>query len=283
MLDQTVKALVSIWNRPNSFAAEHFLCSGTLIDASTVLTVAHVCSESTPLWISVYGTPNSYPVTQSKTHPDLDIALLSFDGALLDICPIQISQVHPTGDLDKKLTLNGYFEGRLQAPQGVRVLAYSEMERHYLMDVKQPIGQSGAAICLMDRLWGVATCHYTDANVHRGCVIAAYQFESWWEGLRKNRRTTQQSEAPLSVLSVEAWEILLITALGIVRTTLNKKPDRRLEAASLLKRLSTDLDCDEAVSRSLIESMKHRRFLTEVSAGRVQMSPLGVEKLIRRH
>ncbi len=82
--------------------------------------------------------------------------------------------------LPRPLTLNGFFEGRLEAAQELSVLNFSDEDRNYVTQLKQPRGQSGSPVCTADgQVWALAVRHYADANTLRGGVIAVHQFAEW--------------------------------------------------------------------------------------------------------
>ena len=81
--------------------------------------------------------------------------------------------------LPRELVLHGYFEGASEAGQLVHPLNFDDAHKQYRLDTKQPEGHSGSALCIGERVWGMAIRHYRDPNIHRGCALAVHQFWDW--------------------------------------------------------------------------------------------------------
>ena len=177
-------ALVTLWKKPNSSAQEDFVCSGVFVAPACVLTAGHALAVAPQLWITAFGFANSSPVIRSVRHESLDAALLFIESVPPDAGFLACDRRLQVDRLPKPLTLDGSFEGRLEAPQVVTVLNFSADDRHYLIEPKQPRGQSGSPICTADgAVWAIAVRHYEDANTQRGGVIAVHQFADWMDPL----------------------------------------------------------------------------------------------------
>ena len=135
------------------------------------------------------GSAHSDPRTRRRRHGSSDIPIWTRRCCSSKACRRSRARCRATGagrsiDLPKPLTLNGSFEGRAEAAQEITVLNFSADDRHYLIEPKQPRGQSGSPVCTSDgAVWAIAVLHYTDANTARGCVIAVHQFAEWLAGL----------------------------------------------------------------------------------------------------
>lgn len=172
-------ALVSFWSSEASMAQEDFVGSGFFIAPGKVLTAAHVVDGSRPLWLRPQaGATQAYAVESGKVckHGSLDVAIVT-----LPVMPDGAFSLRPWrgNPLSKEIALNGFFEGRLEAPHPFTVLAFDSGVQHYLLDGKQPRGHSGSAACVGGEVWGLAVRHYLDPNIHRGCAIALEQVWDW--------------------------------------------------------------------------------------------------------
>jgi len=178
------QSLASFWRHPTDTGQAQFECSGVFVGDGRILTVGHAFDDGAPRWVRPYvdGT-QAYALTAAPDrHPTLDAALARVEtmpggavAAALDLTP-------PGAGLD--FLLSGYFEGRGEAAYPARWLAFDPAERYHLIDTKQPVGYSGSPVACGDRLWGIATSHFTDANVHRGCVVSVAQLcEQWLDKL----------------------------------------------------------------------------------------------------
>ena len=173
-------ALVTLWSKPNSSAQPDFVCSGVFVAPACVLTAAHAVGDAAPVWVSAFGSANSAPPMRVARHPDLDVALLFLESVPPFATALPCDRQRQLDRLPRPLTLNGSFEGRLEAPQVVSVLNFSVDDHQYLIEPKQPRGQSGSPVCTADgAIWAIAVRHYADANTARGGVIAVHQFADW--------------------------------------------------------------------------------------------------------
>lgn len=175
-------ALVSFWNSPDSTDRAHFVGSGFFIAPARVLTAKHLIQGSGGLWLRPEaGAIGVHPVVAGgvTAHEKLDAAVVT-----LEAMPVGATVLRPfLGKTQPdEVRLNGYFEGRREAPHPYGVTRFDEGEAHYLLSSKQPKGQSGSAACIGARVWGMTVRHYDDPNIHRGCAIAIHQL---WEWLRK--------------------------------------------------------------------------------------------------
>ncbi len=197
-------ALVTLWKAPNSSAQADFVCSGVFVAPACVLTAAHAVDDAKTLWVSAFGAPNSWPVIRSERHDQLDVALLSIESVPPDAGVLACDRRQQVDRLPKPLTLNGSFEGRTEAPQEVTVLNFSPEDHHYLIEPKQPRGQSGSPVCTADgAVWAIAVRHYADANTQRGGVIAVHQFADWMDP-RLARLDPMASVSPASSPAADA-------------------------------------------------------------------------------
>ena len=172
-------ALVSFWSSEVSMELKDFVGSGFFIAPGRVLTAAHVVDDPRPLWLRPEaGATQAYAVERSRVckHGSLDVAIVP-----LPVMPAGAFSLRPwTGQgHPREIMLNGFFEGRKEEPHPYTVLSFDSVEQHYLLDSKQPEGQSGSAACVGDRVWGITVCHYIDPNTLRGCAIALSQVWDW--------------------------------------------------------------------------------------------------------
>ncbi|MCM8595750.1 trypsin-like peptidase domain-containing protein [Accumulibacter sp.] len=170
-------ALVSLWRSKDSTALADFVASGFFVAPATVLTARHVLDGGALLWVrAAADATTAYPVLAPLCHSDLDVALLRIEAVPSGSRWLEAnSAAQAPGDL----SLNGFFEGGYENPQKVTALQFDPQARHWLIEPKQPPGHSGSAICSGDRVWGIAVRHYSDPNVHRGCVLGIHQFADW--------------------------------------------------------------------------------------------------------
>lgn len=169
-------ALLSLWRSQDSTRAADFVCSGFFIAPACILTAAHAL-DKTQRWVRPQAdAASSFPITAVDRHRDLDVALVR-----IEVMPAGAISLSPY--LDKKLppilSLQGYFEADPEAVAGVQALNFDSANRHYRLDIKQPEGHSGSALCVAEKVWGMAIRHYADANIHRGCALAVHQFWDW--------------------------------------------------------------------------------------------------------
>ena len=172
-------ALVSFWSSEVSMELKDFVGSGFFIAPGRVLTAAHVVDGSRSLWLRPEaGATQAYAVERSRVckHGSLDVAIVP-----LPVMPAGAFSLRPwTGQgHPREIMLNGFFEGRKEEPHPYTVLSFDSVEQHFLLDSKQPEGQSGSAACVGDRVWGITVCHYIDPNTLRGCAIALSQVWDW--------------------------------------------------------------------------------------------------------
>ncbi len=172
-------ALVSFWSSKASMERGDFVGSGFFIAPGRVLTAAHVVNDPRPLWLRPEaGATQDYAVERVKVckHDSLDVAIVP-----LPVMPAGAFSLRPwTGQgHPQEIMLNGFFEGRKEEPHPYTVLSFDSVEQHFLLDSKQPEGQSGSAACVGDRVWGITVCHYIDPNIARGCAIALSQVWDW--------------------------------------------------------------------------------------------------------
>lgn len=209
-------ALVSIWTRRDSSAAEDFLCSGVFVSDTWILTAKHAAQTGKHIWVSATtGGPNSYPVLERQLHDNLDVALLKVEASPSGSSYLPCNPQVKYEQLNKPITLVGFFEGRLEAAQDLDVLRFAEVDRHYLTGLKQPCGQSGSPVCSGGSIWAIAVRHYVDGNTHRGCVIAVHQFVTWLQTYVQNAVIEEQTVAP------PGWDVVdttfLTEAAAVVR------------------------------------------------------------------
>nr|WP_255435369.1 serine protease [Rhodoferax sp. BLA1] len=209
--------MVSIWTRRDSSAAEDFLCTGVFVSDTWILTAKHAAQTGKNIWASATASgPNSYSVVERQLHDDLDVALLRVEsspaGSSFLPCNAQVRYEQ----LNRPITLVGFFEGRLEAAQDLDILRFAEADRHYLTGLKQPYGQSGSPVCSGGSIWAIAVRHYADGNTHRGCVIAVHQFVTWLQSYVPNAVIEEQTAAP------PGWDVIdptfLQTAAATIRT-----------------------------------------------------------------
>ena len=172
-------ALVSFWSSEVSMELKDFVGSGFFIAPGRVLTAAHVVDDPRPLWLRPEaGATQAYAVERSRVckHGSLDVAIVP-----LPVMPAGAFSLRPWPGQGhpREIMLNGFFEGRKEEPHPYTVLSFDSVEQHYLLDSKQPEGQSGSAACVGDRVWGITVCHYIDPNTLRGCAIALSQVWDW--------------------------------------------------------------------------------------------------------
>lgn len=172
-------ALVSFWSSEVSMELKDFVGSGFFIAPGRVLTAAHVVDDPRPLWLRPEaGAAQAYAVERSRVckHGSLDVAIVP-----LPVMPAGAFSLRPWPGQGhpREIMLNGFFEGRKEEPHPYTVLSFDSVEQHYLLDSKQPEGQSGSAACVGDRVWGITVCHYIDPNTLRGCAIALSQVWDW--------------------------------------------------------------------------------------------------------
>lgn len=172
-------ALVSFWSSEVSMERKDFVGSGFFIAPGRVLTAAHVVDDPRPLWLRPEaGATQAYAVERSRVckHGSLDVAIVP-----LPVMPAGAFSLRPWAGQGhpREIMLNGFFEGRKEEAHPYTVLSFDSVEQHYLLDSKQPEGQSGSAACVGDRVWGITVCHYIDPNTLRGCAIALSQVWDW--------------------------------------------------------------------------------------------------------
>jgi len=172
-------ALVSFWSSEVSMERKDFVGSGFFIAPGRVLTAAHVVDDPRPLWLRPEaGATQAYAVERYRVckHGSLDVAIVP-----LPVMPAGAFSLRPWPGQGhpREIMLNGFFEGRKEEPHPYTVLSFDSVEQHYLLDSKQPEGQSGSAACVGDRVWGITVCHYIDPNTLRGCAIAVSQVWDW--------------------------------------------------------------------------------------------------------
>lgn len=191
-------SLVSLWRHATDLSIDHFECSGVFVGNGLVLTVKHVLEAGGALWVRpLADATQAYPVRGTPiAHPELDAALLRIEtmpaGARAAVC-----DPHATFDqVARRLTLNGFFEGRSEAAHAIQLLAFDPIERYHLIEGKQPKGHSGSGVAVDGRLWGLTIAHFTDANTHRGCVVTLGQlWPGWLEGYVPDGPATEPSIA----------------------------------------------------------------------------------------
>lgn len=173
------QSLASFWRHPTDTGPAQFECSGVFVGDGRILTVAHAFDDGAPRWVRPYvdGTQAYALVAAPDRHPQLDAAVARVETMPGGAARAELDFTPPGATLE--VFLSGYFEGRGEAAYPARWLAFDPAERYHLIDTKQPVGYSGSPVASGDRLWGIATSHFTDANVHRGCVVAVTQL---WEG-----------------------------------------------------------------------------------------------------
>lgn len=172
-------ALVSFWSSKASMEREDFVGSGFFIAPGRVLTAAHVVNDPRPLWLRPEaGATQDYAVERVKVcnHDSLDVAIVP-----LPVMPAGAFSLRPWAGQGhpREIMLNGFFEGRREEAHPYTVLSFDSGAGHYLLDSKQPLGHSGSAACVGDRVWGITVCHYIDPNTLRGCAIALSQVWDW--------------------------------------------------------------------------------------------------------
>jgi len=187
-------ALVSIWKSKDSTRADDFVASGFFVADCLVLTAKHVLKISDKLWARPrVGGQASYLMSDAKPHDELDVTLLK-----IDLMPQGTQALVPLLD-DKREQLDvdmlGYFDGRREEVKAVQILNYDQAARHFVFGQKQPQGQSGGALCVGDKVWGMPVRHYVDPNTHRGCAIAIHHF---WDWLRQYLPASASNTNPTS-------------------------------------------------------------------------------------
>ena len=171
-------ALVSLWRSKESAALADFACSGFFVAPGLILTAAHALEAGGPLWArpKVDGVSSFLITPVPSAHPSLDVVLVR-----IEAMPEGATCLSPILDnsLPRELVLHGYFEGASEAGQLVHPLNFDDAHKQYRLDTKQPEGHSGSALCIGERVWGMAIRHYRDPNIHRGCALAVHQFWDW--------------------------------------------------------------------------------------------------------
>ena len=177
---------MSFWSSADTSNPDNFVGTGSFIADRTILTVKHLLETSPDsgaytreLWAKPWAGGDAKCVTVKATHESLDIAIVQIDhhpdGAQ--------SLATDFGNLEfakqAACTLNGYFRGALQQHASLRILSYDGENQQVRIDVKQPVGYSGGAVCTNGNIWAVLTRHYQDANIHIGCAVALWQFSDW--------------------------------------------------------------------------------------------------------
>ena len=177
---------MSFWSSADTSNPDNFVGTGSFIADRTILTVKHLLETSPDsgaytrqLWAKPWAGGEARCVTVKATHESLDVAIVQIDH-------------HPDGAHSLSMdfgnlefanqgacTLNGYFRGALQQHGGLRILSYDGANRQVRIDVKQPVGYSGGAVCTNGNIWAVLTRHYQDANIHIGCAVALWQYKDW--------------------------------------------------------------------------------------------------------
>jgi len=169
-------ALVSFWSSPDSKDEAHFVGSGFFIAPCKVLTAKHLFKREGGLWLRPERGTSAITPASVASHPELDAAI-----ATLDVMPEGATVLRPLLDSSFRgeVKLNGYFEGKLEAPHPYTVTTFDSNFRHYLLSPKQPQGHSGSAACVDQRVWGMTIQHYIDPNTLRGCALAIHQLRPW--------------------------------------------------------------------------------------------------------
>jgi hypothetical protein len=180
-------ALVSFWAERDRSSEDAYLGGGVFIADNLILTAAHVVpTDPEKVWVRVEasGTLGKSIDGRVDRHPELDVALVRLRtpmpaAARALACDVETRYDRPLHEFQ----LCGYFEGKLEQPHPLTVTCFDDEEQHYLSTLKQPCGHSGSPVCHGPRVWGVAIRHYTDGNVHRGCIVALAQVRAWLEPL----------------------------------------------------------------------------------------------------
>jgi hypothetical protein len=234
--------LVSFWRDPSSTSRENFHCSGVFVGDGLILTVKHAFDDDPELWVRP-NTPEAiqaYPLKrQREEHPTCDAALVGLDimPLLSRTAPLDRNGSSSAASLDR-LTINGYFDGKYEAPQELSVLSYEETDRLYITDLKQPRGQSGSGIARGRLLWGIASCHFSDPGVHRGCVVPiSLLWEGWLESFVKRH-------AP------QSWDVARRAEDIRHMVGLNQIEDAKNQLMDFASDFGTDAHVDQSVSLS---------------------------------
>jgi hypothetical protein len=275
------ESLVSLWRSGTDASREQFLCSGVFVADRLVLTVGHAIDICATPWVRPHvGGAQTFPASaKALRHPELDAALLRLEVMPLGCvaAPLDISgSMHGLGE---GMSLNGYFEGRMELAYPARWLSFDSEQRHHLIDVKQPVGQSGSAVANRDRVWGIAVQHYDDYAIHRGCVISLGQlWPDWLDGQLPHPGVGRIAEqTPVYDIAVRAEEIR-----GHVKRRLE---DAMVPLMDFARDFGMDADFDKAVLLSMeLRELPDVRTLP-VLRRRVQIAAevLGlVRELVRR-
>ena len=237
------QSLVSFWRHPTDTGQAQFECSGVFVGDGRILTVGHAFDDRAQRWVRPYvdGTQAYALVADPERHPQLDAALARVEtmpggavGAVLDFTQAGAAA---------ELFLSGYFEGRGEAAHPARWLAFDPAERYHLIDTKQPVGYSGSPVACADRLWGIATSHFTDANVHRGCVVSVAQlWDRWLETLLPRMPPPEAASRPepqRSIRDLIAKNRLVEALAALSAIVLAKAPEQVDDVVALKGELAS--------------------------------------------
>lgn len=238
-------AMVSLWKDKHNREEKNFLGTGVFIAPRCILTVKHIAKTQDPLFAISYTSVLASQIRRVECHEELDISLIWLVDHPADAKTIQVddSAVYP-GD---SVEIGGYFEGQYESPSDAIVKKFSPDDRHYLVDIKQPVGYSGSPVGVGGKVKGVVCRHYEDKNVHRGCFIAVNQFIEWLN--------PHIGKASISIASKNEQPIDS-SALERIHKQARSKIREALSGNSL--RLFNGLECDDkGVPRVIREALEH--------------------------
>ena len=239
-------AMVSLWKDKESRNVDkNFLGTGTFVAHRCILTVKHIAAKHRELFAIVHGETLASNISRAELHPELDIALVF----LADHPPgVEIAGIDDAlFSLGDFIQMGGYFSGRYEYPSEAVVKQFSDDDRHWLVDQKQPVGYSGSPVVVGEKVKGVVCRHYDDKNIHRGCFIAVNQFIDWLNPHieKTSAQITDIGEPPIDA---RALERIHKQARSEIKRALSGK----------LLRLFDELECDEkGVPRAIREALEH--------------------------
>lgn len=195
-------SVVSLWKHPTDTDRSHFLCGGVLVGPRHVLTVAHVFDNCPTLWVRPNnGELQTYPIVgNARRHPRRDAALIELEVAPAHTVVALCDRSTPFEAAKDAFRLTGSFRGQLEPAQDFRILNFDATSGLHFTNLKQPKGHSGSAVSLSGYLWGIASAHFDDPNIHRGCVLSVAQL---WDGFLATVECVREP-APVSTAASDA-------------------------------------------------------------------------------
>jgi hypothetical protein len=238
--------MVSLWKDKESRNVDkNFLGTGTFVAPRCILTVKHIAAKHRELFAIIHGETLASNISHTELHPELDIALVF----LADHPPgVEIAGIDDASfALGDFIQMGGYFSGRYEYPSEAVVKQFSDDDRHWLVDQKQPVGYSGSPVVVGRKVKGVVCRHYDDKNIHRGCFIAVNQFIDWLNP-HIGKTSAPITDIGEPTIDADALERIHKQARSEIKRALSVK----------LLSLFDELECDEnGVPRAIREALEH--------------------------